>query len=131
VFASFTEVFSFNIRRLTLSAINLSHRCCQRGREENFLISLIWVVLVDTHLYPAVWRCPDAKTDEDRKNLFNVVQAVHSLSGSMDRLVLYQHWTRVFHKCSMLSFGTQATRTVNLTEGYPCVHIQTISLQTV
>ena len=46
-----------------------------------FLSLLIWVVLVDTHPYPAVRRCPDAKTDLDRKDLFNVAQAVHSLSG--------------------------------------------------
>ena len=77
MFASFTEDFCFNIRRLTFSAIDLP---CRR-REENFLNLLIWVVLVDTHPYPAVWRCPDAKTDEDGKYLFNVVQAVHSLSG--------------------------------------------------
>ena len=31
------------------------------------------------HPYPAVWRCPDAKTDFDGKDLFNMVQAVHSI----------------------------------------------------
>ena len=30
-------------------------------------------------------------------------------------------------KHCMLSFGTQAASTVNLTEGYPCVHSRTIS----
>ena len=34
-------------------------------------------------------------------------------------------------KRNMLSFGTQATSAVNLTEGYLCMHSQTISLQTV
>ena len=61
------EDFCFNDRRLIFSAINLPLRLCQRGRDENFLFLLIRVVLVDTHLYPAVQRCPDAKTDFDGK----------------------------------------------------------------
>ena len=73
---------------LSFSIIDLPHRRCRRGREENFLILLIWVVLVDTCPYHAVWRYPDAKTDEDGKDLFNVAQAVHSLSGSKDRFRL-------------------------------------------
>ena len=73
---------------LFFSVIDLPRRCCRRGREENFLILLIWVVLVDMCPYPAVRRCPDAKTDLDGKYLFNVAQAVHSLSGSMDRFLL-------------------------------------------
>ena len=56
-----TEDFCFNNRRLTFSAIDLPLRCCQGGSEENFLILLIWVVLVDTHQNPAVRRYPDAK----------------------------------------------------------------------
>ena len=73
---------------LSFSVIDLLRRHCRRGREENFLILIIWVVLVDTHLYPAIWRCPDAKTDEDGKDLFIVAQAVHSHSGSKDRFLL-------------------------------------------
>ena len=88
VVASVMEDFCFNIRRLTFSAIALPLRRCRRGREEKFRLLLIWVVLVDTHPYPAVWRCPDAKTDLDGKVLFNVVQAVHTLSGSKDRFLL-------------------------------------------
>ena len=87
MFASHMEEFCFNIRRLTLSVIDLPRRCCQRGREQNFLILLFWVVLIDTHPYPAVRRCPDAKIDDDGKDLFNVVQAVRSLSGSKDRFL--------------------------------------------
>ena len=88
VVASFMEDFCFNIRRLIFSTIDLPLRRCRRGREENFLSLLIWVVLVDTHPYPAVQRCPDAKTDLDGKDLFNVAQAVRSLSGSKDRFLL-------------------------------------------
>ena len=65
----------------TFSAIDLPFLLLKRKRGE-FLILLHWFVLVDMHPYPAVWRCPDAKTDLDGKDLFNVVQAVHSLSGS-------------------------------------------------
>ena len=79
VVASFMEDFCFNIRRLIFSAIDLPSRRCWRGKEESILILLIWVVLVDTHPYPAVHRCPDAKTDFDGKDLFNVAQAVHSI----------------------------------------------------
>ena len=127
----FTEDFCFNNRRLTFSTINLPLRRCQRGREENFLFLLIQILLVDMHLYPAVRRCPDAKTDFIGKYLFNVAQAVHSLSGQKKRFLLQLHLTRVFRKRSTLSFGTQAARSVNLTEGYPCVLSRTISLQTI
>ena len=84
------------------------------------------------HLYPAVWRCPDAKTNFDGKDLFNVVQAVHSISGSMRQISFLATLDTCFSvKRNTLSFGTQAASTVNLTEGYPCVHSRTISLQTV
>ena len=65
----------------TFSAVNLLSRFLKRKRGE-FLILLVWFVLDDTCPYPAVWRCPDAKPDFDGKYLFNVAQAVHSLSGS-------------------------------------------------
>ena len=52
MFASFTEDFCFNIRRLTFAAIDLPFLLLKRKRGE-FLILLIWVVLVDMRLYPA------------------------------------------------------------------------------
>ena len=89
-------------------------------------------MLVDTRPYPAVQRCPDAKTDFDGKDLFNVAQAVHSISGSKRQISFLVTLDMCFPlKCCTLSFGTQATSTVNLTEGYPCVHSRTNSLQTV
>ena len=60
---------------LTFSAIDLLFLLLKRKRGE-FLILLIWFVLVDMRPYPAVRRCPDAKTDFDRKDLFNVAQAI-------------------------------------------------------
>ena len=45
-------------------------------------------MLVETHLYPAVWRCPDAKTDEDGKDLFKWrKQYTHFLA---QRTILHQ-----------------------------------------
>ena len=88
------EDFCFNIRRITFSAIDRPLRRCRRGREEKFLILLIWVVLVDTHLYSDIWRCPDAKTDLDGKGLFNVAQAVHTILWLM----------RIFFPSALLNF---------------------------
>ena len=85
-------------------------------------------MLVDTRPYPAVQRCPDAKTVFDGKDLFNVAQAVHSISGSMRQISFLATLDTCFSvKRNTLSFGTQAASTVNLTEGYPCVHSRTIS----
>ena len=99
-------------------------------------------MLVDTRPYPAVRRSPDAKTDFDGKDLFNVAQAVHSilrLLGILFLSVLLNFWlngqissfSNTWHVFSVnavhLAFGTQATRSVNLTGGYPCVHSWTIS----
>ena len=53
-----------------------------------FRILLHWFVLVDTRPHPAVQRCPDAKTDFDGKDLFNVAQAEQSISGSKGRFLL-------------------------------------------
>ena len=110
-----------------------------------FLFYLFWVVLVDTHPYPAVhWR-PDAKTNFDGKDLFDVAQAVHPilwllriffLSALLNFWLNGQISLATLDMCfsikrNTLSFGTQAASTVNLTEGYPCVRSRTISLQTV
>ena len=79
-------------------------------------------MLVDTHPYPAVRRCPDAKTDFDGKDLFNVAQAVHSISGSKRQISFLATLDTCFSvQRNTLSFEAQAASTVNLTEGYPCV----------
>ena len=119
------DVFCFNIRRLIFSTIDFPSRRCWRGREESILILLIWFVLVDTHPYPAVRMCPDAKTDLDGKDLFNVAQAVHInflwllriffpsalMNFWLNGQIFYQHFDTCFPvKCNTLSFGTQAAR---------------------
>ena len=81
-------------------------------------------MLVDTHPYPAVRRCPDAKTDLDGKDLFNVAQAVHSILWLLRIFfpsALLNFWlngqislatldTCFSVKRNTLSFGTQAAR---------------------
>ena len=52
----------------------------------------------------------------------------HSKSGSKRQISFLATLDTCFplKRCT-LNFGTQAASTVNLTEGYPCVHSRTIS----
>ena len=55
----------------------------------------------------------------------------YTISGSKRQISFLATLDTCFPlKRNICSFGTQAANTVNLTEGYLCVHSRTISLQT-
>ena len=72
----------------TFSAVDLPFALFLKRKRGEFLILLIWVVLVDTHLYPAVHRCPDAKTDLDGNTCLTWLKQYTHFLASKDRFLL-------------------------------------------
>ena len=76
---------------------------------------------------------PRCKDQYYGKDLLFVVQALHYflVHQPVSRFSL-EHAIQILRNRGTPSLCfQQASRTVNLTEGYPCVHSRTISLQTV